>query len=257
MSRIAKIIVLIQILVSGFALAQPATLTPANPTPNQLITVNFDAAGTPLAGETKIYFHSGVVTTNTTTPTGGDWKFVKGNWGADDGVGQMTQVSGQPNKWQISLSPTARQYYGVPDGTNIFYLAMVFRNANGSKQTSPDIFLPLSVPAFVSITSPATSEVFVPSGGFVTLSGTASATATSMEILVNESGTFTSIAEAFNTNVISTFYTPPSGDVIVKITAVINGTPVETFSTFTFKTRPDIQEEPLPPGIKDGINYHT
>jgi glycosidase len=257
MSRIAKIIVLIQILVIGISLAQPATLSPANPTPNQLITVNFDAAGTPLAGETKIYFHSGVVTTNTATPTGGDWKFVKGNWGTDDGVGQMTQVSGQPNKWQISLSPTARQYYGVPDGTNIFYLAMVFRNANGSKQTSPDIFLPLSVPAFVSITSPATSEVFVPSGGFVTLSGTASATASSMEILVNESGTFASIAVVSNTTEISTSYTPPSGDVIVKITAIINGIPVETFSTFTFKTRPDIQEEPLPPGIKDGINYHT
>lgn len=253
--RITLIIVLFNILILGRGIAQPVTLSPSNPTPGQSVIVNFDATGTPLAGETKIYLHSGVVTTNVENPSGGDWKFVKGNWGADDGIGQMTAVSGQTNKWQLTLSPTLREYYGVPSGTNIFWLAMVFRNANGSKQTSPDIFLKLSVPAFVTITSPADPQVFVQSGGFVTLSGTASATATSMEILVNESGNFISLASSSNTSSISTTYTPPNGDVIIKIKASINGNNVETFSTYTFKARPTVIEEALPIGIQQGINY--
>jgi 1,4-alpha-glucan branching enzyme len=235
--------------------AQTITLTPATPTAEQPVTITLDVAGTTLAGEAKIYLHSGVVTTNTGTPGGGDWKFVKGNWGMDDGVGLMTKVTGQTNQWQIVLTPTLRQYYGVPSGTNIFWLAMVFRNANGSKQTSPDIFKPLASVPFVSITSPTNSETFYPAGGSITISGSASAQASSMEILVDEGSGFISKASATNTTSISTSYLPSGGSASIKIKALINSTPVESIADFTFQERPANIEVSLPPGIRDGINY--
>lgn len=243
------------ILSLNLASGQVVTLSPANPTSEQLVTVTLDASGTPLAGETKIYMHSGVVTTNTSTPGSNDWKFVKGNWGLDDGIGQMTQVSGQPNKWQISLSPSLRQYYSVPAGTNLFWLAMVFRNSNGSKQTSPDIFMQLAAAAFVSIISPASSEVFIPAGGSVTIEGVASSLASTMEILVDEGSGYLSKASASNTTSITTSFTPSTSAISIKIKATINANPVESIAAYTFKTRPSVVEETIPPGIKDGINY--
>jgi hypothetical protein len=42
----------------------------------------------------------------------------------------MTQVPGQPNKWQITLTP--RSYYGLNTGDVVYWIPAVFRNANGS-----------------------------------------------------------------------------------------------------------------------------
>jgi len=242
-------------LMSWISSAQTVTLSPANPTPNQLVTLAFDATGTPLVGESKVYMHSGIVTTSTATPGSTDWKFVKGNWGKDDGIGLMTAVTGQSNKWQIALSPTMLQYYGAPDGTNIFWLALVFRNATGSKQTSPDIFFRPSTLPYTSITSPSNPEVFYPTGGAVTISGSASVQASTIEILVDAGSGYTSIATASNTTDISASYTPNTASALIKIKAIINGTTTETTSNFTFTNRPVVIEEDLPSGINDGINY--
>jgi hypothetical protein len=238
--------------------AQNVTLTPANPTGEQSVTLTFNAAGTPLAGETKVYAHAGVVTTNTSTPGGGDWRFVKGNWGQDNGVGQMTAVAGQPNQWQLALNPSARSYFGVPAGTNIFWIAMVFRNADGSKQTSPDIFVRLSVPNFVEINSPVANQVFFSTGSAITFSATASASASSLTLAVNSGSGFNAIGTQTNVTTISGAFTPTaSGLVTVKATAVIGSVTVESQREFTLTERATTVEAPVPIGLKNGINYST
>ena len=249
------IVSLFAILITNFGVAQVATIIPANASPEQSVTVTFDASSTPLAGEPKIYMHSGVVVTNTASPSGSDWKFVKGDWGQDNGIGQMTAISGQPNKWQLVLTPTLRAFYNVPNGTNIFWLSMVFRNADGTKQTSPDIYIKLFVPDFVSITSPTSQNVFVESGQLIELSGTASSLASAIEILVDEGSGFVSLKSSTNVSSITTNYLPNSGTITVKITAVINSAAVQTLATFSFTVRPTDLVLALPPGIKDGINY--
>lgn len=238
--------------------SQQLTYTPANPTPEQQLTIVVDVSGTPLAGETNIYMHAGVVTNNTPTPSGGDWRFVKGNWGQDDGIGKMTAVSGQANKWTITLTATLRSYFNVPAGTNIFYIAMVFRNAAGSKQTSPDIFKALSVPAFTSITNPTTSDVFVVSGSSILISGAASELASSIEILVDNGGGYVSLNSANNTTTISSTYTPINSQPIsVKVKATINSIDVESISVFNIILRTPTISQALPTGIRDGINYSS
>ena len=255
MTKFLLCFLLVFFLKISALIAQTVTLLPAAPTSEQSVTITVDFAGTTLASEAKIYIHSGVVTTNTNSPSGNDWKFVKGNWGMDDGIGLMTKVTGQATQWQIILTPTLRQYYGVPAGTNIFWLAMVFRNANGSKQTSPDIFKPLAAVPFVSITSPTSNETFFQAGSAITLSGSASAQASSMEILVDEGNGFNTKATATNSTTISTSYMPTGSSATIKIKAIINSTPVESIADFTFKERPADIEASLPNGIRDGINY--
>ena len=55
------------------------------------IVITYDATKgtTGLIGATKVYMHSGVITDS---PTGTSWQYVIGNWGADDGIGEMTKV---------------------------------------------------------------------------------------------------------------------------------------------------------------------
>ena len=58
------------------------------------------------------------------------WNNTVGNWGEDDGIGKMSKVPVQPDMWQITLTP--REYYGLKDGDHAFWLAAVFRSADGN-----------------------------------------------------------------------------------------------------------------------------
>jgi hypothetical protein len=113
-----------------------AQITPITASPDQVVTVTFDATkgGGELIGATSVYMHAGVITDS---PTGTSWQNVVGNYGLDDGIGKMTAVSGSPNLWQITLSPTLRQYFSVASGTSVYSLAMVFRNSDGSRKATP------------------------------------------------------------------------------------------------------------------------
>ena len=101
----------------------------------QQVTIFFDAtladpAGTPgLIGASKIYMHSGIISDNA---EGTSWQNAVGNWGQDDGVGEMTKVPGQSNQWQISITPWT--YYDADIGTTIYRMGMVFRNEDGSSE---------------------------------------------------------------------------------------------------------------------------
>jgi hypothetical protein len=83
-----------------------------------------------LVGASKVYLHSGVGIINTNNPAASAWNKVVGNWGADDGVGEMSKISGENDKWQITIKPNT--YYGMTNNEFPYWIAAVFRNANGS-----------------------------------------------------------------------------------------------------------------------------
>ena len=73
-----------------------------------------------------------------------------GNWGEDDGVGEMVSLGSE--QWAITIAPG--DYYGYGD-VEINGLFMVFRNADGSsevKNGTDDIFVDMN-------TTPPTSSV--------------------------------------------------------------------------------------------------
>ncbi len=259
MTNLKSSIFLFLLLFSKSLLGQ-VTLSPSNATSEARITITFDATGTPLATETNIYAHAGVVTKNTPTPTGSDWGNVKGNWGKDDGIGKMTTIVGEPGKWKLELSPTLRQYFEVPAGTPIFWLALVFRNANGSKQTSPDIYVKLALDNFVAIVSPdpSSNQIFVEQGKNITITTEASPVANSIQLFVDAGAGFQSVGSVNNASQLQVNYLPfNSGSIKIKSVATFNTTSAEAIANFSVIFRSATFTQSLPSGIKDGINYFS
>ncbi|QQS29274.1 MAG: T9SS type A sorting domain-containing protein [Sphingobacteriales bacterium] len=90
-----------------------------------LINIVYDATKgtTGLVGSDKVYIHSGAGTSG----PGSAWEAVIGNWGQDDGIGEMTEIA--DDMWAITVSA---EYYGLAAGTTIYGIGMVFRNAAGN-----------------------------------------------------------------------------------------------------------------------------
>lgn len=253
------------------AMAQIVTLEPSAVSGEDQIKLIFDAtkgdAG--LVGATKVYMHGGVITD---APDGTDWTFVVGNWGADDGVGLMTQVSGETDKWEITLSATARDYYSVPSGTNMFRLSMVFRNADGSSKGAGtpgainggmvggngDIYMNLSFGEFVNIDAPAEETFFAESGQDYTISATASGAVTAMSILLDDgSGNGFEEKTSVSSGTTINYDFTPEADITgsLKVTATINGQDVESVQPFNLRLVGATEALPLPAGLVKGINY--
>ncbi|MGB0916014.1 MAG: T9SS type A sorting domain-containing protein [Flavobacteriales bacterium] len=94
---------------------------------------------TGLVGASEVYLHSGIQT----VPFGG-WEYVIGNWGFDDGLGEMTSLGN--DMWSITIH--VEDYYAYPGGTNVIGLWMVFRNGDGTQtgkdDTDNDIYIETS-----------------------------------------------------------------------------------------------------------------
>ncbi len=108
------------------------TVSPGTWDSTDEITIRFDASQGfgELRGADKVYVHSSAFTEDT-SPLSQGWNYVVGNWGQDDGVGEMTKVEGEQDMWEIVLTP--KEYYNLGDKPS-HWLGLVFRNADGSKK---------------------------------------------------------------------------------------------------------------------------
>lgn len=105
------------------------SVNPSYPNTTQSITITFNATGTALAGASKVYLHGGA-STNYLNPT--SFNHVTGNWGQDDGVGEMMPIPNQTDQWQITLNGGCRAYFNINNTEDIFGLNFLFRNASGT-----------------------------------------------------------------------------------------------------------------------------
>jgi len=110
---------------------QAVVITPYPFEVNEQITITIDENTTAtdcnhLNNPQRVYMHAGI---------GDDsqpWQYVVGNWGQDDGVGQMTDNG--DGTWSITLVP--QTYFGLTDqqAATITKMGMVFRNEDGSQE---------------------------------------------------------------------------------------------------------------------------
>ena len=174
---------LITFLFAVCALSAQVTVTtdPAIPVQQTgtAITVTFDVSSMPsLAGNPgPLYVHTGVSLKT------GDWKYVSTVWpsgGTSPTNNPKYQLSSAgANKWKLSISPDINGYYGITNGDVVTKLDFVVRTADGSKQSSPDIFVPVNQSGLnVSFINPAASPQLVDKGASVTFSATASQSTT-------------------------------------------------------------------------------
>ena len=165
-------LVLLCISVSFFAFAQ-VTITPNPFEVNESITITVDINSSAtdcngLSNPTKVYMHSGV----------GDGSnafgiSVVGNWGQDDGVGEMTNQGG--GIFSITITPETYYSLTAAQAANVIQMGMVFRSADGSqemKASGCSDFI-YDVGTFqVSLTSPSSDTTILNSGEDLTITAT-------------------------------------------------------------------------------------
>jgi Alpha amylase, catalytic domain/Secretion system C-terminal sorting domain len=235
-----KKIILFFLLMASVGFAQTTTV-PSPALAEGPVTINFNKTGTPLASTTVIYAHIGV------NVNGTRWSNVKGNWGTTNAP-LMTLVSG--TTYKLDLTPDLYTYFGVPTTSSITEICVVFRNATGTVQTSPDYFLPVG-DFQVSLTSPvANSTTIISSGGSLPISATNTNGNADYNLLANGTSinTFTGSSYSFvDTNILVN----KSYDLQIK-----QGT--TTFSKkFSVIVNPGTVSEAMPLGLVEGINYNA
>ena len=254
-----------------FTFGQIVSLSPSNAGPEDSAILTFDATegNGELAGADKVYLHHGVVIDG---PTGTAWNYVIGNWGQDDGVGQMEPVPGEPDKWQIEFTPSIREYFGVPANEDIFRISAVFRSADGNTKgtiapgdygwgtsaPNQDMYINLNAGNFIVLNAPTGDNTFLNSGESISIDASASSEVSSMKIWIDEGSGFNEVESVSSgTSIEYTYFPSGTGLISIRITATIDGEELtidrELFITIIQST----PIEALPAGMEPGINYDS
>lgn len=234
----------------------PITVSPTFPNDVQSVTVTFNATGTALAGASKVYFHSGVSTT-VGSPT--SFNHSVGNWGQDDGIGEMTNMGS--NQWQIVLNTGLRAFYSVPSEKDIFGLNFLFRNAFGTVKvdnSGNNYFNAVDPGNYITITFPSTTSHFAPVSTNVAHTATAS-TAPNTWILKEvdpitnvDISTLTTVNGGVNFN----YNIDVTNTTLRKFRLTANFGSTSNSKSFTILGYLPVVESPRPAWTKPGINYH-
>ncbi|MEM9340192.1 MAG: alpha-amylase family glycosyl hydrolase [Bacteroidota bacterium] len=230
-------------------------LDPPFPTADEPVTLFYDATkgSAGLVGSDKVYIHTGVVLSG---PEGRVWSNVVGNYGQDDGVGEMTRVPGESDLWQFTYDPSIRDYYSVEEQTTIFRLSMIFRNADGTAEgkteSEGDIYVDIDPGNYVRFTEPIANEVFVLAGDSLTVTAEASETASSLQLMVNGN----LVSEVSDSDQVSYTFSPNTSETIaLRVAGSVNGEAVVSEKTIEVLVRQPNAIAELPGGAKEGINY--
>jgi pullulanase/glycogen debranching enzyme len=243
-----KITLLLLLFITFLGFSQ-VTITPSTFEITESITISVDANSTAtdcngISNPTKVYMHSGVGNEANAWGTN-----VVGNWGADDGVGEMTLNSAN-NRWEITIIP--KKYYALTDtqANGVSKMGLVFRNASGNQEMKDngcaDFFY--NVGSFqLTLNSPATTTI-LNSGQSLAINATTSLTA---DFTLKANGTVIDQKTALITY---TFSSNVTQNTTYTLEAINNGETKST--TFQAIIRPTVTEAAVPSGMKDGINLN-
>jgi 1,4-alpha-glucan branching enzyme len=151
-----KIILFAAIFISAIN-AQIVVTIPEYPTQSDSIVVLLDATQ---AGAEELLNYSGTLYAHTGVNTNfGNWQHVIGDWGNNQNQPALVRLG--TNLYQLTIG-YPRVFYSVTNpAEQILELAIVFRSSDATKQTRPDIFIPLFEPGLsVVFRSPEVSNDF-------------------------------------------------------------------------------------------------
>ena len=241
---------LIFLLVYQLGITQIIQISPAFPTVNDIITLQYDASkgNGGLVGVTPVYTHTGIVTQSGLPSS---WSYVQGNWGQADTNVLMTDLGNNIHELIIDID----QYYGFPNGTNVAKLAFVFRNFDGSLEGKTanmgDILYPIYPinGGFQAAIFKPFSDLLVNLNDTVSINGQSNSNAT---LQLFDNGVL--IADTMNSTVIEK-------DIIVNTTGdheiilVADDGNIIIRDTVNYVVIPALNLVDPPNGLVDGINY--
>ena len=130
-------------------------------TNNVVLTYDASQGNAGLLGQSTIYAHTGVITNLSTSSS--DWKYVLTNWTTNLPKALLTRL-GSSNQYTLNIG-NLRNFYGVPANEQILKIALVFRNADGSKtgktSSGGDIFVDVNQGVFqVKLNAPTKASFY-------------------------------------------------------------------------------------------------
>jgi glycosidase len=248
-----KIFILL-LLASAVTLeAQVITVNPVFPTSSDAVVITFNAdkgnMGLKDYPGDDVYAHTGVITDLSTG--GSDWKYVIATWGTNLPKAKLTKVSA--NVYTLSISPSIREFYGVPAGEKILKLAFVFRNSGGSitgrDVSGTDIFYDVSETATFQLlfSQPGTYTSLVNSGQLIPVQ--ASASVCDSMILLQNNIRVKKVTETTLTHDITA-----TGSGLFKLVARAWYNNVMKEDSAFYFIRTSAVTEAVPAGLKPGVN---
>jgi len=233
--------------------AQVITVNPVFPTSSDgvVITFNADKGNMGLKdypGE-DVYAHTGVITDKSTG--GSDWKYVIATWSTNLPEAKLVKVSA--NVYTLTITPSIREFYGVPAEEKILKLAFVFRNSGGSitgrDVGGADIFYDVSEAATfqLMLSQPDSYTSLVNSGQVVPVQ--ASASVCDSMILLQNNARITKVTATTLTHDITA---AGSGLFKLVVRAWYNNV-MKADSAFYFIRTPTVTGA-VPAGLKPGVN---
>jgi len=244
MKRILTALLIGILLFDGLIFAQVTTI-PAIPTADAAVTVYLDATGTGLDGYTgDVYAHTGI-TIGTSL-----WQHVIGSWGNNTTQPKLTNIG--TNLYKLDITPSIRQYYGAASTDNITQMDFVFRSADGTQQTSPDIFIQVfEIGLNITIVSPNQMPYFVDPGQDIPV--IAEAAMATMIYLYVDNQLITNIAgNSLSQNIVASTF--PDTKHWIKVVASDASSNTVSDSTYYYVRGETIVGD-LPAGVRDGVNY--
>ena len=234
-----------------FLLSSQVTISPTPFEVNQSITITVDANSNAtdcngFSNPAKVYMHSGI---------GDDsdaWGFnVVGNWGQDDGVGEMTNNG--DGTWSITVVPETYYSLDATQAANATKMGMVFRDASGSQEFKEngcnDFFFDIG--AFqLTLTSPTQDVTIMNSGQSLSITATTTLTA---DFVLKANGS------TINTSNNITSYSFNHTNITENTSYILEATNggETTLESFEVIVNPTVTEQPVPNGMKDGINLDS
>jgi glycosidase len=249
------------LIFSGFLYGQVVYTLPEFPTENDSIIVYLDATQ---PGAEELLNYTGTVYTHTGVNTNlGTWQHVIGDWANNQN--QPALIRDSANHYHLTIG-FPRQFYNVTNSSEqILELALVFRSANASQQTRPDIFIDIYEPGItVVVNSPIVNLQFgdpLRSPAFASQDDTIDVDLTAAEI-GTEISNFTlyvndvQIAQTNTNHINYEFISSQHSDGSNELLAVAIDTAGSADSTeFIIFVNPTVEDASLPPGKEYGINY--
>ncbi len=259
MKNLLKVI-LFTITIYTVSFAQPITVSPTTPTQNDSIVIFLN---TTLPGATELLNYTGTIYAHTGVTTNlGTWQHVIGSWGQTN---QPALERLGANLYKLTIG-YPRTFYNVTNPVEkITQLDIVFRSADGSKQTRPDIFVDIYEPGLNLIVQnpvigvysfdPPISGAFVKFGETVPIVVNAVELGTKVSTLtlaVDGNQVAQTITNSISYDFVHSNFS--AGPHTIKVVGVDTSGLVDSTSFILF-SNPAYTNSPLPAGIRPGINY--
>jgi glycosidase len=246
--------------------AQLLTTTPAFPADNAALTITVDCTRgnqglLNYANTNDVYVHIGVITNLSSNNT--DWKYSKFAWASTDAAAKATWITA--NTYQYNIA-NIRTFFNVPAGETIRRVAILFRNGTGSlvqriADQSVDMgnmyiavydnaltgkfTAPPFEPRFIPIPEPITKTT----GETIDLTYQSTNTA-NLKLFFN-GAEINNVASNTSIQASPTITVAGNQQIVGRVTDGI----ATHSDTINFFAAPAVTIQPLPAGVRDGINY--